>query len=211
LSKILVFGENRNDTYAIKELVLGLCPALAPADVRVLREPPTLQRGAGPPAIRSWVSQATRVLAAAKVAHGEAACILAHTDCDATDRDGSFEAKRTRDLQRAGFPQAHAIVPTESIEAWWLLFPDATESVVVSWKGALRPPAGEVDLVAQPKDELTRRTRKKQSKRPYKENDSPAIARAIVAGGHLARPAGTSRSFQRFRSTVDGCCRAAAG
>lgn len=204
MTKILVFGENPNDTNALKELILGLCPKLSRTDVRVLRDPPTLQRGAHQATVRRWVDRAASALRAAHVALGEAICILAHSDADGPD-DGSFAATRTVELRAAGFAQAHAVVPVEAIEAWWLLFPDATESVVPTWAGALLRKPGDVDKLTEPKDVLIRRTRRRQARRPYREGDSPDIAAAIAAG-HLGRPAGTSGSFDRFVRTVARCC-----
>lgn len=133
----------------------------------------------------------------------------AATDSDGPD-DGSFAAERTAQLRDAGFPQAHAVVPVQQIEAWWLLHPAATERVVPKWKGALKRVPGDVDIIKNPKAELIRRTRSKAASRPYRESDSPAIARAIAASP-MAVPAGISGSFDRFRAAVAGCCAGAAG
>lgn len=207
---VVVFGENTNDSEAIKELLLALCPQLGRGDVRVIREPPTLQRSAHTRTLATWVDRASQALRAASVKLGDASCILIHTDADQHD-DGSFEAERTGQFRKAGFAQAHAVVPIEAIESWWLLHPRATESVVPSWAGALRKAPGDVDRIADPKAELIRRTRSKQPRRPYSENDSPAIARAIVTGGHLEKmAAGTSPSFGRFVAVARGCCPAQA-
>lgn len=208
--KVVVFGENTNDSEAIKELLLGLCPQLGRGDIKVLRDPPTLQRNAHTRTLTTWVDRASQALRAASVTLGDARCILVHTDADQHD-DGSFEAKRTQHLRSAGFPQAHSVVPIEAIESWWLLHPRATESVVPSWAGALRRAPGDVDRIADPKSELVRQTRSKQPKRPYRESDSPAIASAIVSGGHLAMKAvGVSASFGRFVEVAKGCCPAQA-
>jgi hypothetical protein len=207
VTKIVVFGENTNDTNALRELVLGWCPGLSSADVRVVREPPTLNRGAHQRALLSWIDKARRVLAAARIAIGEIICILAHSDSDMYD-DGAFEASRTADLRTAGFPQAHAVVPVQAIEAWWLLHPDATESIVPSWRGALSNQSRNVDTINDPKAELIRRTRAKLHKRPYRESDSPDVARAIATMPD-AKAKGTSPSLERFRSAVGDCCRRA--
>lgn len=206
MTSILVYGEDRNDTSALKELIVGLCPSLRPADVTELREPPTLQRGSDPAKVRSWAARAASAAKAKQIVMGAAACVLVHNDADRQD-DGEFETERTRELRAAGLDRAHAVVPVETIEAWWLLFPEATESVVPSWRGALRRRPGDVDRQSGPKDDLIRRTRAKQERRPYHEKDSVAIARAIVAGGHLDRPwPGRSDSFRRFAATVAACC-----
>lgn len=205
MAKILVFGENPNDTNALRELVLGLCPQLSSADVRILREPPTLQRGAHTGSVRNWVDRAVAAVRAARVVLGDAVCVLAHTDADGPD-DGTFAEARTEELRQAGLQNAHAVVPVETIEAWWLLFPHATESVVPSWKGALPRSQRDVDRVSRPKDDLIQRTRKKQPRRPYREGDSPEIARSIVERSELNSPTGSSPSFDRFVETVEECC-----
>lgn len=207
MTQVLVFGEDPNDTGALRELILGLCPSLRANQVRTLREPPTLQRGAHLAAVRRWVERATAALQGAQLSHGAAVCIFVHSDADGPD-DGSFEAARTQELREAGFPQAHAVVPIESIESWWLLFPEATESVVPTWRGALLKRSRDVDRVSSPKQELVSRTRKKQPKRPYREGDSPRIAAAIVSSGQLRSPAGRSASYHRFVDAVDRCCSA---
>ena len=206
MTKIVIFGEDLNDARAIKELVLGLCPDLDGQDVKVLRDPPTLQRGAREPAVRGWAEGAAAAISALRTLRGDPACVLAHSDSDAPDFDGSFERQRTAELRAAGLDHAHAVVPVESIESWWLLYPKATESIVPTWGSSLDRRPGDVDRVSNPKAELRRRTRKKQPKRPYEEADSPGIARAIVDGGYLGNPSGTSGSFSRFRRVVERCC-----
>lgn len=205
MTKILLFGENPNDTNALRELIHGLCPLLGRGEIRVLREPPTLQRGAGADAVRKWVDRASAALRGARVAQGEAICIFVHTDADGPD-DGAFEAERTEELRNAGVARAHAVVPVESIEAWWLLFPAATESVVSGWHGALDKRPRDVERVQSPKQELIHRTRAKQPKRPYRESDSPLIAKAIASVPGLRTPRGSCASFARFVSNVDACC-----
>ncbi|UIJ33560.1 hypothetical protein [Allobranchiibius sp. GilTou73] len=201
--KIAIFGENPNDTHAIRELLIGLHPHLEAGDLKILRAPPTLNRDAGGVAMRSWVDKAKSTMAAANVSHGPLDCILAHTDADGPD-DGSFANKRSTELQTAGLVGALAVVPVQAIESWWLLFPDATESVVASWRGALRRGSYNTDNVNDPKADLIRRTRRKQPRRPYQEADSPKIAAAISAT-YLDAPRRTSSpSFERFRTSIAG-------
>jgi hypothetical protein len=203
VTKILVFGENPNDSKSLKQLILGLCPCLQPSDVKVLREPPTLQREAKPTKVQQWADRAGAVLRAAQIVVGEAICILVHSDSDGPD-DGKFERSRSKELQDAGFTQAHAVVPVEAIESWWLLFPEATEALVPGWAGALPRRKRDVDKIAKPKDELIERTRRKLKKRPYTEADSEGIARKIV---DCEFPKiGSSKSFDRFVGTVQSCC-----
>ncbi len=201
---VIIFGENRNDTRALKALVLGLRVDLKPADVLTIREPPTLVRGAGSKAVRSWAEGARRALAAARVATSDIECVLAHTDADGPD-EGEFAEQRTDELRAAGLANAHAVVPVQAIESWWLLFPAATESVVASWSGALSRKSFRTDNLEKPKDELIRRTRTKAPKRSYQEADSQSVAEAIAAG-YLDKPQkADSPSFERFREIVETC------
>lgn len=202
--KVFIFGENPNDSKALKELVLGLRADLTAGDVRTLREPPTLVRGSGGRAVRSWAEKAAQALRGTRISSTEIACVLAHTDADGPD-DGSFAERRTAELRSAGLVNAVAVVPVQAIESWWLLFAPATESVVAGWSGALSKKAFNTDSVDKPKDELIRRTRAKANRRPYTEADSPDVARAVAAGHIDAPQRANSPSFERFRAVVESC------
>ena len=206
MSKIVVFGENLNDSKAIKELVLHLCPSILDRDVVVLREPPTLQRGTSSEGVRTWSQRAKAAIEAASAVRGSPVCVLVHTDSDGPG-GVVFAQERTRELQQGGLSEAHAVVPAESIESWWLLHPAATEAVVPSWRGALKAKPGEVDRISSPKSELIRLTRRKQPKRAYEEADSPDIAARIRAT--TAQPAGASPSWDAFAEVVAECCKKA--
>lgn len=203
--RIAVFGEDPNDTKAIRELVLGLRPDFSPGDIRTIRTPPTLTRSASIASVRTWAEKALAAMRAASAAGGQFDWVFAHTDSDGPD-DGRFADQRSTELRSAGIRSAVAVVPVQAIESWWLLFPEATESVVPSWRGALKRSNFNTDNVVKPKDELIRRTRAKQPRRPYAEADSPAIAKAITDSGqlHAARTA-VSPSFDRFVSAVAAC------
>lgn len=203
MSSIVVFGENLNDSRALKELIIHICPGLSDRDVVVLREPPTLQRGAATTKVKKWVDRALAAIYASRSVRGDPTCVLVHTDSDGPG-GVAFARERTLELRRAGLTEAHAVVPTEAIEAWWLLHPMATEGIVRSWQGALRSTPGDVDRVRNPKAELVRRTRRKQPKRSYEERDSADIAARIRATS--AEPAGVSKSWEEFRSVVSTCC-----
>lgn len=202
--KIAIFGENLNDTKAIRELVLGLRPELVAGDVRVLRNPPTLVRDASRTAVRSWAEKAAMALRGARAAGGAFEYVLAHTDADGTD-DGVFAKERTEELRAAGLSNAVAVVPVQAIESWWLLYPDATESVVPTWSRALKRGSFNTDLVDKPKAELIRRTRAKQPRRPYEEADSVAIAAAIRTAHLSIKQAANSPSFDRFKRMIELC------
>lgn len=202
--KLAIFGENLNDSKAVKELVLGLRSDLSVGDIKVLRNPPTLTRDAHAKTVAGWAAKAVQALDAARVAGGPIDWVLAHTDADGPDANGAFALARTADLAAAGLKNASAVVPVEAIESWWLLFPAATESVVRTWSGALNKGAFNTDSVSDPKSELIRRTKSKQPKRPYEEADSPAIAGEIAASHLTTKQAANSPSFERFKKLVIG-------
>lgn len=201
--RVVIFGENPNDTRALKALILGFRNDLSGRDVKTLRQPPTLQRGASTTAVDTWASKAKKAVVAAGGMASGTLTVLAHTDADGPD-DGSFAARRTTELRRNGLESAHAVVPVEAIESWWLRYPHETESVVSGWRGALRRDAYNTDSVRDPKADLIRRTRSKAARRPYQEADSPAIAAAIATGSAATPTRATSPSFERFRALVLG-------
>lgn len=199
--RVFIFGENPNDTRALKALILGLRPDLNGSDVRTLREPPTLQRGSHDRPVSSWAEKARRAITAAGGGEQNVFAVLAHSDADGPD-NGAFADSRTRQLRNAGLPTAHAIVPVEAIESWWLRHPAETESVVPSWRGALRRDSYNTDGVKDPKGDLVRRTRAKAHRRPYQEADSVAIAAAIGNRGASSAPRAASPSYERFCTLV---------
>lgn len=182
-------------------LVLSMRPDLKPSDVLALRDPPTLNRGAGTHAVRAWGERVRRALAAAQIARASECVLLAHSDSDGPD-DGSFEAVRTAELASAGLAGAVAVVPVQAIESWWLRHPDQTESVVAAWKGTLDRKAFSTDAVKDPKSVLVHRTKARSPRRPYRESDSPDIAAAIGAAYPVAAKP-QSASFDRFARVVE--------
>ncbi|GEB15546.1 hypothetical protein GUY44_26940 [Pimelobacter simplex] len=202
--KVVIFAENLNDSKAIKELILGLRSDLSEGDIEVVRNPPTLTRNAGAAAVKGWAERAAASVEALVAIKGDVGTVLAHTDADAPD-DGTFAEQRSADLQRAGLTGAVAVVPVHAIESWWFLYPDATESVVPSWKGALSRTAFNTDSSPTPKADLIRLTKRKQPKRPYQEADSVAVAAAMRAANFAPVGKAKSPSFERFKVIVAAC------
>lgn len=200
---VLVFGENLNDARAIARLVEALCPALR-GRVRPRPKPISLQRDASLGRVREWIAEISAVVSADRA---QVLCVLVHRDTDGPDPTGALEAETNSELGRAGITHAHAVVPVEEIEAWWLLFPSATEQVRSSWRGTLQARPGNVDSISGPKEELIRRTRRGNPKHCYSEADSPEVSQRVAA--HIedgGQPAGVSGSFNRFRHAVADCC-----
>lgn len=202
---VLVFGESRNDTQAVKCLIEALCPELT-GRVLARPQPTSLQRGASASSVRKWT---TKVADVARNNERPVVCVFVHRDADGHDPLGKIQRYTETNLRNAGTPGAHAVVPVQEMEAWWLLFPDATEQLRPSkWKGTLQRSSRNVDAIANPKEELTERTGRNSRKHAYSEADSPRVAEkvaaAIVEG---MAPSGQSRSFNRFVSSVSECCK----
>ena len=137
-------------------------------------------------------------------------CVFVHRDADCPDPDGQIHTATENLLRAASIPGAHAVVPVEEIEAWWMLFPDATERLRRSWRGTLQRAARDWDTVRNPKEELKRLTRRGDRRHAYAEADSPSVARHVAAAiADGTTHVGRSRSFERFAAAVSECCKAA--
>ncbi|WP_419839722.1 hypothetical protein [Candidatus Poriferisodalis sp.] len=193
-----------NDTQAIKRLIEALCPELK-GRIQARREPTSLQRDASEQSVLGWTDRIADVVYSNE---RPVACIFVHRDSDIDDPQGRLQQETETALRDSGLPNAHAVVPVHEIEAWWLLFPDATEQLRPSvWKDALQRSSRNWDAVANPKEELRERTGRGDRRHAYSEADSPRIAEhiasAIESGVALT---GLSPSFERFRDSVAECC-----
>ena len=202
----LVFGESRNDRRAVAQLIEALCPVLQ-GRVRVRPHPMSLQRAASAHAVSGWMERISRAVAS----HGEdVICVFVHRDADGPDPDGQIHRATENLLRAASIRGAHAVVPAEEIEAWWMLFPDATERLRRSWRGTLHRATRDWDTVSNPKEELKRLTRRGDRRHAYSEADSPSVARHVAAAiADGMTQVGRSRSFERFAAAVSECCNAA--
>jgi hypothetical protein len=189
---VLVFGESRNDSDAVAELVLAANPRLA-GRVRALPRPTSLTRSAGAHPVRRWVSEIARAVRAHEAAKGPVAAVLVHRDADGPDPDETVAAALRGQLVSVG---GHPVVPVHAIEAWWFLFPDAVEAVrPVTWRGCMPRRHRDVERIDRPKDDLMNRTGARGGT-GYTEADSPAIARKIREQARM--PQGSSASYQRL-------------
>lgn len=188
---VLVFGESLNDAQSIATLIQGLRPDLA-GRLRPRPRPASLTRQAGGLAVRHWADQLRSVVDAMMAAGQPVAAVVVHRDADGPDSSGAVESQLRQQLQGVADEVA---VPVEAMEAWWLLFPDATETVRPrAWRGRLPRRVRDVEKVREPKAELQRRTR--PTGHEYAESDSPTIATAIATGSHPA--VGHSASYDRL-------------
>ena len=200
---VLVFGEDSNDVRSVSILIEALCPTLK-GRVKARREPPSLQRGASPSATFSWVDRIADVV---RNNERPVACVFVHRDSDAPDPAGRLQSETEAALRAAGLADAHAVVPVQEIESWWMLFPDAAEQVRSSWRGQLDRSQGDRDAIPNPKEALGRRTGRVNPRVAYSPADSPRIADRVAAAIEAdTQPTGGSRSFERFRDSVSECC-----
>lgn len=189
---VLVFGESRNDSDAVAELVVAANPRLA-GRVRALPRPTSLTRTAGARLVRRWVTEIAKAVQAHEAAKGPVVAVLVHRDADGPDPDASVAAALRGQLAPLG---GQLVVPVQMIEAWWFLFPDAVEAVRPgTWRGCLPRRHRDVERIDRPKNELMSRTGAGGGT-SYTEADSPAIARKIREQG--GTPHGLSASYRRL-------------
>lgn len=200
---VLVFGEHTNDSRSVARLIEALCPELK-GRVKARSTPPSLQRSASSLAVHAWTDRIAEVVRADR---RPVACVFVHRDSDAPDPASRLQSETEAALRAAGMTDAHAVVPVQEIESWWMLFPDAAEQVRSSWRGQLDRSPADRDAVQNPKEALSRRTGRVNRRDAYSAADSPRVAdrvaTAIEAG---TQPTGLSRSFERFRDSVSECC-----
>jgi len=200
-----VFAESLNDARALRSLIEALCPALKNR-VREQPRPPSLQNSAGAQPVRRWLDVVNEVVERASM-RASVACVFVHRDADGPDPRGRLAASTETSMRRAGIENGHAVVPVQEIESWWFMFPRTTEGFRTAWSGTLRISQRDVDKISDPKEELTRRTSRGGRKKAYSEADSPQIARLVARAIESGQaPTGSSRSFDRFRKSVDSCC-----
>ncbi len=201
---VLVFGEDSNDARSVSVLIEALCPTLK-GRVKARREPPSLQRTASPGATLTWIDRIADVV---RNNERPVACVFVHRDSDIHDPQGKLQQDTETALRKSGLTNAHAVVPVHEIEAWWLLYPDATEQLRPSiWKDTLQRSSRNWDAVANPKEELRERTAKRGRGHAYSEADSPRVAEHVAAAiANCTSPSGHSRSFEGFVSSVAECC-----
>ncbi len=200
---VLVFGESLNDARAVACLIEALCPSLK-GRVRPRRRPLTLSSRSAHAKVKSWLDTLCDAVIGEK---GPVQCIFVHRDADHHDPHLTVMHQLQNQLSAAGIAGAHAVVPVQEIEAWWRLFPEATERVRKSWSGTLNKKPGNVDMIEGPKEKLIERTRSGDRKKAYTEADSPLIAERVAeAIRNGIQPAGNSASYDAFVSSVQTCC-----
>lgn len=233
---ILVFGEgaqgkagrNSYDAQAIKALIPALAPGVNDSyDIKVIKDPPSLTRGASSESVRSWMDDIGDTIAAQETSRPVHA-VLVHQDADGKDGERRRETLQAqldemRTAHNSGYSTSRrkkkkgpipcpwricAVVPVQMTEAWWLLFPDSIRALNPGAWRDLKLPTGAVENHNDPAALLTSRTDKHtRGKKKYIKSESPAIAdliaRRIIAGKEPDKPARpSSPSWNRFVDDV---------
>lgn len=193
---IIIFGESKNDTDCLRELVRHANPTFT-GRISPRPRPTSLTKGAGRGAVRGWLDQITDVITIERRKGTSIAAVLVHRDADGPDPDMDVRRNLAADL--TSIP-ALPVVPVQMMEAWWFHFPDAVEAVRPGvWRNVMPRAGRDVENITNPKVELMRLTRKTYE---YSEADSPAIAEKIK---ELSPPRiGACASFDDFLATAGG-------
>lgn len=205
VNQILLFGEDGNDRAALRVLIEGLRPDLrGKATVKSLRAPLTLIKGMQ--AARA-VSRASVVVKVVRAAHRNVpvlACVF-HEDTDAVEPASKTLATQIQQTYARCLLPIVPAVPAWEIEAWWYLFPDAVATTHPTWRRLDQHVGRDTGKIISPKERLRRDVRpsgRGPSASTYEEKHSEMIARAIVDGGYLHSPSGTSVSWTAFVAAV---------
>jgi hypothetical protein len=199
---ILVFGEDENDTKAVRELMLAIAPEIS-ATIKILKRPPVYAKRAAPSIVRNRVADMCALIRAEE-ATSTVVGVLVHRDCDAVEPAHKAEAEAIEsDFRRCGF-EVRAVTPAWEMEAWLFLWPQAVMAYRPSWNKIGSKYAGRnVGHIANAKEEFKRVVQ--PSGRPgrgYRESDSPGIFRKVRELGLIGKPTGRSDSFLHFSHAV---------
>lgn len=200
---ILVFGEDPNDTAAIRELILALRQDAGRVEPR--RSPLVLVKGIDKARDRKNLAEIAAVVRADQ-RRGRKCVVIAHRDCDAIEPAHERIADELEQglLEQAGITQVVAAAAAWEIETWWFLWPDAALAVNSRWRRP-EPPKRNLGQIENAKEAFRRalRSGKKQARaRDYTESDSPKIAAQVRALGIIDTRKLISHSFDRFASKV---------
>lgn len=223
-SVILVFGEGGRgkagrssyDAQAIRALIPALAPGVNDSyDIKVIKDPPSLTRGASSESVRSWMDDIGDTIAAQEASRPVHA-VLVHQDADGKDGERRRETLQAqldemRTAHNFGYSTSRrkkkkgpipcpwrvcAVVPVQMTEAWWLLFPDSIRALNPGAWRDLKLPTGAVENHNDPAALLTSRTDKHTRRR--RNTSSPSLPRSRISL-HDASPPERSRTNLRAR------------
>jgi hypothetical protein len=203
---IAVFGEDENDRFAVRELLLGLRPDVERRDVLLLRKPLTLVKNLDEAKRRARRGKVVETLRAAGVRSPLRAAVF-HEDADAVEPAHVALAKGIERTYSAAPCPVVAAVPAWEMEAWWFQFPEAVRAVNSQWRSPDQYVGRNVGLVSHAKEKLRECVRPAGVKRGarfrgYEESDSSEIAKNIVTMGLLHEPRADSASWAMFVEAI---------
>ncbi len=207
---VLVYGEDRNDTEAIAELIQALCPDLVGC-VKAKPSPPVLIRDARAADVPS---RAERILAdvRAESVTRDVVCVFAHEDCDDYAPSHVAVSVKIEDaFATLGVP-VHAVTPSWELEAWFFLWPTAVGAYRQSWRRLDSYRNRDTGMIKDAKETLRRALRPSGGTggaRDYRESDAPKIAAKVRELGLARSPEARNDSYSQFSARVDACCRSA--
>lgn len=207
VGRVLVYGEDRNDTRALKELIEALCPALAGRVVAV-PDPPVLIKGAHARDVPDRAKRIAALVRAERVKH-DVVCVFAHEDCDDVEPAHVSLIDKIERAFAAVNVSVHAVAPAWELEAWLFLWPDVVSQYRPSWRRPDDYVGKSVGLATDAKEKFRRAVRsrdKRSTARDYRESDAPEIMRLVAQTGVARQPMAKSDSYLRFVSRVDECC-----
>lgn len=180
---VLIFGEaeDDNDRRAIEYLVQSLKPKDVQVRCQRHRTPFILDRSAQRRKhMRACEEIAILASAATEAAKpGDKVLVVGFHDTDEVEPSHIKESQRIKNDLRAYGVVGVAATPACTIEAWWMLFPEALAQTRRCW--ASFKTSGNVGAIQQPKTYLTRKLRNPSNRKcpDYTETDSVPIARHI--------------------------------
>jgi len=205
---VLIFGEGdqENDRRALEHLIFALAPKGVRVRCKRLRSPIILDKKAE----RRKHKRVAREVAAheedarGSAGRGERVIVVAFHDCDEVEPAHEVIAEQIQaDLRAAGVKFPVAAVPAWSIEAWWMLFPEALAKTRTCWSVTTVP--ANVGKIRDAKSQLMRNLRNKGSRRcpDYHERDSITIAKNVRDMGlAVDERTGRADSLARFRDSL---------
>ena len=207
--RVLVFGEDENDTKFLAELLVALCPELL-GKVKAFRRPPVLLKATDSRQVPGRVARIASLVAAERTT-ADVLCIFAHEDCDAVEPAHESLALKIETAFAAAGCHVHAVTPAWETESWLFLWPEAVATYRRGWASLEKYRGRDVGRIVDAKEVLTRALRPPGNRgqsgtRDYRESDAPEIAKRIAELGLAATPGGKSGSYDRFRESVATCC-----
>jgi len=204
--KVLVFGEDQNDTRAIAAFIRAACPD-ANFSIEPYRRPPILLRDAKPEDVPDRVAVVTSLIDAALV-DSDVIAIFAHEDCDKVEPAHEVLGKKIEAAYASAGYVVSAAAPAWETEAWLFLWPDAFKEYRPKWRSIDKYKGRNVGLIVDAKEELVRALRPtgKTAVRDYRESDAPALVEIIAKRGWVRAPMGSSASFQAFIAKAASLC-----